>query len=404
MENWLYFRTVASLSNDNGIVSSVNDFSSMCIPGSAVVSISPSSDTRLLISIKNIRLDDQQAGGTPGFEQYDYLYLDCTQYKLKDVSEAIFDAIAGNGKQGFIVVGDDVTGEYLHPDIVGVGILVAYGVEKGIGYHTMQALSKIDAGGDAASTTAGEVGRAVASLPFSLPTGSVILEASIRPLNSTSMSDIGNASVNLKYHTAAVADNAATAGTVLIGENAGDSLAQKAVVTMTFAGALVTSNTIDMNIDGVALAQQTFSTDSDTTMAAIAAAIQALAQIETATVTDAGSNDRIIVITAATAGVDLDFSDITVASGSSQTTATVANTTQPFALGSCIPNSNLNIGSGDTASQIVTSGTSTPIALAAQTYFHLNATEDMSSATDSEAFVVSTIKWFGDSCTLINVG
>ena len=283
MENWLYFRTATSAVNDNGIVSSIDSFTSICIPASRVVSINPSGDTTLFVSLKNTRLDEHNGGENSANEYYDYININITQGKAEEVQKAIFEAIAGNGKSGFITIGDDATNEYLHPDITGLGSISSYGAAPGTGYHTMTSLQKIHNGAD---------DKAVASLPFTLPAGCVIVDANMRVLNSSSLSDIANASVNLKYHTAAVADNASTAGTELLGSEA---------------------------------------------------------------------------------------------------------------VATCIPNDNLNIGSGDSATTVLNFGTSAPISLGATTHFHLNATENMSAATADQAFVVTTIKWYGGGCTLIDV-
>ena len=296
MENWLYFRAT-SVANDDGIAASSEIFTSICIPASNVVDIHPVSDTQLEIQIKDVRLKPALAGEDTNTAHDDYVRLTITQGKAFEIMKAFMEAITGAGKNGFIVIGDDATGEYLHPNITAVGDIVSRATATGNGYHTMSVLSKIDAGGDAASTTAGEAGQAVATIPFYLKSGSIIKDANIKAL-SGNLSDIGTASVNLKYHTAVVADNAATAGYELLG-------------------------------------------------------------------TEASS--------------------------------------VPGANNLCIPNDNLNIGASDDAERIINFGSQPPIALTANTYFHLNATEDMSSATDSEAFVITTIKWFGKPATIFEI-
>ena len=284
MENWLYFRTT-SLANDNGIVGSTDVFSSICVPASRIVSIHPRSDTQLHITIKNTRIDDHHGGEDSAIENLDFIKLDTTAGKHEEVQKAIFEAITGGGRAGFVIIGDDATGEYIHPDLITVSDITSYAAPQGCGYHTMTTLQSIHNGAD---------DKVVASLPFTLPSGSIIVEASMTPLSSTTLSDIAAASVNLKVHTAALADNASTDGTEVLGTEG---------------------------------------------------------------------------------------------------------------LATCIPNDNLNIGSGDTANQIVHSGGASWVAIAIGTsatgHLHLNATEDMSGATDNEAFVVTTIKWYGEACTLL---
>ena len=112
------------------------------------------------------------------------------------------------------------------------------------------------------------------------------------------------------------------------------SIVSAPAYTLTFAGALVTSNTIDTTINGEPMAQSTFATNSDTTMADIATKIQALSCVTTAAVTevaDAVDNDRVITVTGAVKGVPLNIDKPTIAAGSSQTTCTVAVVTHPVA-------------------------------------------------------------------------
>ena len=99
-------------------------------------------------------------------------------------------------------------------------------------------------------------------------------------------------------------------------------------VAITFAGALVTGNTVDMDINGTSISTVTFATDSDTTMAAIATAIKAVLTNGDAivtTVSNGNSNDRVITVVSDVAGPDmLTISNIVIASGATQTTATTS--------------------------------------------------------------------------------
>ncbi|HCU25439.1 MAG TPA: hypothetical protein DF383_10520 [Deltaproteobacteria bacterium] len=95
------------------------------------------------------------------------------------------------------------------------------------------------------------------------------------------------------------------------------------VDTLTFDVDFVASNSIAYKINGVAQTPVPFSVDHSTTLAALAAAIQAHALIATATVTGA----REITITAQTAGIPFTISDVVVTGGASQPVATVANVT-----------------------------------------------------------------------------
>lgn len=101
---------------------------------------------------------------------------------------------------------------------------------------------------------------------------------------------------------------------------------------ITFDAALITANTIDMDINGTALAQVTFATDNDTTLEAIATLLQALSSIVTATRT----TTRIIkIVPVAQFGADdfgvggadfVDIDNVLVLAGGSQAVANVTKT------------------------------------------------------------------------------
>ena len=97
------------------------------------------------------------------------------------------------------------------------------------------------------------------------------------------------------------------------------------VGTLDFDADFVTSNTIDLTIDGIPVDQTTFSSDQATTIAALASNIQAHPAVATATVTDtnqitvtAEENDQLMVFTA-----------IVVAAGASQASGAFTTTVDP---------------------------------------------------------------------------
>lgn len=98
------------------------------------------------------------------------------------------------------------------------------------------------------------------------------------------------------------------------------------VQTLTFSADLVTDNVINMDIDGIAISPVTFTSDHDTTMAAIATAIQNHASISAASVIG-GAGSRVIQITAGTAGIPFVVTNILVTLGGSQATGAMATTT-----------------------------------------------------------------------------
>lgn len=102
------------------------------------------------------------------------------------------------------------------------------------------------------------------------------------------------------------------------------------VFTITFSADLITANVVNGSIGGEAIEEITFASDHDTTMAALAAAIEDLDCVATATCP--GSGSRVITVTGATKGEDLSTgASFTVTLGASQATDTIANVTGPSA-------------------------------------------------------------------------
>lgn len=97
------------------------------------------------------------------------------------------------------------------------------------------------------------------------------------------------------------------------------------IQTLTFDGDFVTGNTINLKIDGTAIAQVTFDTDQATTIGLLAQSIQNNASIDTASVTDT----KELTITGKSLGDLVAITEITVASGASQASGTLATTQDP---------------------------------------------------------------------------
>lgn len=91
-------------------------------------------------------------------------------------------------------------------------------------------------------------------------------------------------------------------------------------IVLTFSAALIASNTIDMDVNGSALAQVTYASSDANTLGLIAAALQALGTITAAT---AGTHS--VIITPVDANSTVVITNIVVAAGSSQATGSVAN-------------------------------------------------------------------------------
>ena len=103
------------------------------------------------------------------------------------------------------------------------------------------------------------------------------------------------------------------------------------VYTWTDSADLVTGNTITWEVNGREFTQA-FTTDNDTTLAAIATQIQNHADVQSAVVTDNGSQDRVITVTGK-GGLTVNITGAggtgnpAVTGGASQATVTIAETT-----------------------------------------------------------------------------
>jgi hypothetical protein len=91
----------------------------------------------------------------------------------------------------------------------------------------------------------------------------------------------------------------------------------KSKASLTFDADFVTGNTIDLNVNGVAISQVTFATSHAATFAAVIASIDALTGISAV----AGTG-REILITVDNAASNITISDVVVAGGSSQAGST----------------------------------------------------------------------------------
>lgn len=96
------------------------------------------------------------------------------------------------------------------------------------------------------------------------------------------------------------------------------------VQTMTFSADLITGNKVNGKVDGVAVTETLFAVDHLTTMNAIAAKIQAEPGVATAVV--GGAGNRVITVTAQTAGVPFTLTNWLVTEGATQATITIATT------------------------------------------------------------------------------
>jgi hypothetical protein len=105
---------------------------------------------------------------------------------------------------------------------------------------------------------------------------------------------------------------------------------------LTFSAALVASNTINGTVNGNPIPQVTFAVDSDSTMAAIAAAIASMAGVKSANVIQVAggtSNDRVIEVISEDPNTIVSLTGWAVTNGASQATITISVSDKRIKLG-----------------------------------------------------------------------
>ena len=138
IEKWLYFRTVTAVGDDDGDAGSAGtNPTSFCVPSSRIKSIHPHSDTIVSVQFHPIIQKDIPNGylNQLNYEGVDKVYLNINQGKAFEVMAAISAAITNPRGSSFIIVADDVTGEYLDRNIASCNTLYAYPTPYSLGMH-----------------------------------------------------------------------------------------------------------------------------------------------------------------------------------------------------------------------------------------------------------------------------
>ena len=134
MENYLYFRTQATLANDDAVADSG------LFPASSFLGMHPTSDTALTLFFKPRQLVDSTSSVALNQDtdlttvstlqtlasktESDNVVLTITANKHKEVMQALCNSMT-QSQAGFINVADDVSGtpSYLHPNITACGAI-----------------------------------------------------------------------------------------------------------------------------------------------------------------------------------------------------------------------------------------------------------------------------------------
>ena len=233
MKKFLYFRTVDDEANDGVAGVATNNPSSYAFEADALVAMHPTSDTVLTLFFEPSRAQSALRGHSNVLR--DSVNLIVTQGDTFEVMAAITEAIASPARghsDGFIVIADDlattdsataslndlaVSPTYVHSSIVSCRTITVQnpGI-SGLGYGVHEHYEVIDIPDGAVAND-----DVMASAGIYLPAQAVLVEAMIINVNPSTGAA---ASAALEVHTAAVDDNAASAGTEIIGADQAGNL------------------------------------------------------------------------------------------------------------------------------------------------------------------------------------
>ena len=227
MKKYLYFRNVADEANDGVTGLKTDSPSSFLFNADDLVAMQPTADAILMLYFK-----PALASYNDATTQRDQVALNVEAGDTFEVMQAITDAIASpvrGHSDGFIVVADDmattdsattalndlsVTPKYVHKSITSVRNIKVQPPNAGYGVHEHYEVVGIDASATADNDVIG-------SLNMYIPAQAVLVEAAIM---NVELSTNAEQSCALEVHTAAVAFNAASAGTEIIGADEGSNL------------------------------------------------------------------------------------------------------------------------------------------------------------------------------------
>ena len=220
MKKFLYFRTVTDEANDGVTGTKTNNPSSFMFNADDLTAMQPTADAILTLYFKPALAHNKYETGLR-----DTVNLNVNEGDHFEVMAKITDAIANPARghsDGFIVIADDavttdsattaladltVPAQYIHSSITSCGTITVQSPSAGYGVHEHYEVIDIPDGAVADNDV-------MASAGIYLPAQAVIVEAMII---NVELSTGAAASAALEVHTAAVADNAASAGTEIIG-------------------------------------------------------------------------------------------------------------------------------------------------------------------------------------------
>ena len=123
-EKYLYFRKGPALADDD------DSGNSYCFPLSSLSGMHPSNDTKLTLAFKSMVHHDGFTHGGDEVIISDLVILTIGDNNHRDVMQSLVDLFASNQKDGMLVIGDVVTGDFCNGLITAIDTITIDGINS----------------------------------------------------------------------------------------------------------------------------------------------------------------------------------------------------------------------------------------------------------------------------------
>tara|TARA_R110002096_G_scaffold288604_1_gene482409 strand:+ start:237 stop:614 length:378 start_codon:yes stop_codon:yes gene_type:complete len=123
-EKYLYFRKGPGLDDDD------DSQNSCCFPLSSLAGMHPSDDDHLTLAFKSMVNHDGFTHGANQVVISDLVILTHADNNHRDVMQSLVDLFASNQKDGMLVIGDVVTGDFCNGLITAIDTITIDGINS----------------------------------------------------------------------------------------------------------------------------------------------------------------------------------------------------------------------------------------------------------------------------------
>jgi|TARA_R110001592_G_scaffold128813_2_gene341024 hypothetical protein len=123
-EKYLYFRKGPALADDD------DSANSCCFPLSSLAGMHPSDDDHLTLAFKSMVNHDGFTHGADEVVISDLVILTHAANNHRDVMQSLVDLFASNQKDGMLVIGDAVTGDFCNGLITAIDTITIDGINS----------------------------------------------------------------------------------------------------------------------------------------------------------------------------------------------------------------------------------------------------------------------------------